>query len=100
MRLEPAEELPDGRLIVSSAERNRGAILSVLERLLPKTGLVLEIASGTGQHAVHCAAALPGIVWQSSDSDVEARDSIAVWRAHVGFANLNALLALDVLNDD
>jgi hypothetical protein len=43
MRCEPADELPDGRLVVSSAERNRRPILKVLERVLPKTGLVLEI---------------------------------------------------------
>lgn len=83
-----------------AAERNRDAILSVLARVLPRSGAVLEIASGTGQHAVHCAAALPDIVWQPSDPDADARDSIAAWRAHAGLANLNAPLALDVLNDD
>jgi len=83
-----------------AAERNRDAILSVLARVLPRSGVVLEIASGTGQHAVHCAAALPDIVWQPSDPDADARDSIAAWRAHAGLANLNAPLALDVLNDD
>jgi hypothetical protein len=83
-----------------AAERNRDAILSVLARVLPRSGVVLEIASGTGQHAVHCAAALPGIIWQPSDPDADARDSIAAWRAHAGLANLNAPLALDVLNDD
>jgi hypothetical protein len=83
-----------------AAERNRDAILSVLTRVLPQSGVVLEVASGTGQHAVHCAAALPGLVWQPSDADAEARESIAAWRAHSGLANLNAPLALDVCNDD
>ncbi|SAK62939.1 SAM-dependent methyltransferase [Caballeronia fortuita] len=83
-----------------AAERNRDAILSVLARVLPQSGIVLEIASGTGQHAVHCAAALPGIVWQPSDPDADARDSIAAWRAHAGLANLNAPLALDVERED
>jgi hypothetical protein len=83
-----------------AAERNRDAILSVLARVLPRSGVVLEIASGTGQHAVHCAAALPDTVWQPSDPDADARDSIAAWRAHAGLANLNTPLALDVLNDD
>ena len=83
-----------------AAERNRDAILSVLARVLPPHGVVLEIASGTGQHAVHCAAALPDIVWQPSDADAGARESIAAWRAHAGLANLDAPLALDVLNDD
>lgn len=83
-----------------AAERNRDAILAVLARVLPARGVVLEIASGTGQHAVHCATALPGIVWQPSDADAAARDSIAAWRAHAGLANLNAPLSIDVTNAD
>ncbi|GGD50701.1 DUF938 domain-containing protein [Caballeronia grimmiae] len=83
-----------------AAERNRDAILAVLARVLPARGVVLEIASGTGQHAVHCAAALPGIVWQPSDPDAAARDAIAAWRAHAGLANLNAPLAIDVTSAD
>jgi SAM-dependent methyltransferase len=83
-----------------AAERNRDAILAVLARVLPGKGIVLEIASGTGQHAVHCAAALPGIVWQPSDPDSDARDSIAAWRAHAALPNLDAPIALDVMNDD
>ncbi|MDR5854594.1 DUF938 domain-containing protein [Caballeronia sp. LZ062] len=83
-----------------AAERNRDAILTVLARVLPPRGVVLEIASGTGQHAVHCAAALPQIVWQPSDSDAAARDSIAAWRAYAGLANLAEPLALDVTQND
>ena len=69
MRCEHADELPDGRLVVSSADRNREPILKVLERVLPKTGLVLEVASGTGQHVVHFAHALKGLIWQPTDMD-------------------------------
>jgi hypothetical protein len=83
-----------------AAERNRDAILAVLERLLPTTGIVLEIASGTGQHAVHCAAALPGIVWQPSDPSADARASIAAWRTQAQLPNLAEPLALDVTADD
>jgi SAM-dependent methyltransferase len=91
-----------------SAERNRGPILAVLERVLPaacrsgesgesgNTGTVLEIASGTGQHAVHFAQAFPQLTWQPSDADDEARASIAAWTAHSGLANVRAPLALDV----
>ncbi|MDR5779523.1 DUF938 domain-containing protein [Caballeronia sp. LZ065] len=83
-----------------AAERNGDAILSVLRRVLPHQGVVLEIASGTGQHATHCAAALPDIVWQPSDPDAASRDSIAAWRAHAGLANLREPLAIDVTSDD
>lgn len=79
-----------------ATERNRDAILDVLRRVLPPTGLVLEIASGTGQHAVHFAAALPGVTWQPSDPDADSRESIAAWIAHAGLGNVKAPLALDV----
>jgi SAM-dependent methyltransferase len=83
-----------------AALRNRDAILAVLARVLPASGVVLEIASGTGQHAVHCAAALPGIVWQPSDPDAGARASIEAWRAHEALPNLKTPLAVDVCAND
>ncbi|KAE8755745.1 DUF938 domain-containing protein [Paraburkholderia madseniana] len=79
-----------------SAERNREPILAVLREVLPATGRVLEIASGTGQHAICFAGALPGLDWQPSDIDADARASIAAWVAHAGLANVRAPLALDV----
>jgi SAM-dependent methyltransferase len=79
-----------------SAERNRDPILEVLQQALPQSGLVLEIASGTGQHVTHFAAALPGLTWQPSDPDADARSSVAAWTAHAGLANVRAPLALDV----
>jgi SAM-dependent methyltransferase len=79
-----------------SAERNREPILAVLREVLPPTGRVLEIASGTGQHAICFAGALPGLDWQPSDIDADARASIAAWVAHAGLANVRAPLALDV----
>lgn len=78
-----------------AAVRNRDPILSVLARVLPAQGLVLEIASGTGEHAVYCAAALSGLTWQPSDRDPQARRSIAAHRARAGLGNLLAPLALD-----
>jgi SAM-dependent methyltransferase len=96
MRCEPADELPDGRLVVSSAERNRGPILKVLERVLPKTGLVLEVASGTGQHVVHFAKALRGLTWQPTDRDAACRRSISAWLATEELANVRRPLDLDV----
>jgi len=65
------------RLCAPAAERNAAPILEVLRGALPAQGTVLEIASGTGQHAVHFASALPGLTWQPSDADARARASIA-----------------------
>lgn len=79
-----------------AAERNREPILAVLRDVLPKAGLVLEIASGTGQHVTHFAAALPNLDWQPSDPDADARASIVAWTAHAQLANVRAPLALDV----
>ncbi len=75
--------------------RNRDPILAVLRDVLPSAGLVLEVASGTGEHAVHFAAALPGLVWQPSDPDPQARASIAGWAAQASLANLRPPIALD-----
>jgi SAM-dependent methyltransferase len=76
--------------------RNRDPILQVLRRVLPAHGLVLEIASGTGEHAVHFARALPGIVWQPTDPDAAALRSIAAWREQAGLPNLRPPLEFDV----
>jgi len=91
------EKLPDGRWLSAPAERNKGPILEVLERVLPQTGVVLEIGSGTGQHVMHFAAALPQLTWQPSDPDAEFRASAAHWAAAAGLANVNAGVELDVL---
>jgi SAM-dependent methyltransferase len=78
-----------------SVARNRDPILSVLRRVLPPTGKVLEIASGTGEHAVHFAAALPHLIWQPTDHDEYTLKSIAAHRATSGLPNLLAPLVLD-----
>jgi SAM-dependent methyltransferase len=83
----------------ASSERNKDPILDVLRDTLPDTGLVLEIASGTGQHAVHFAAALSAITWQPSDIDPELRASVAAWRNEAGLANLLEPIHLDVTAD-
>lgn len=82
-----------------SAQRNREPILEVLRRVLPAEGRVLEIAAGTGEHAVHFAGALPGLSWQPTDPDADSRRSIAAWRAEVGLPNLLPPLELDVTRE-
>ena len=81
----------------AAAERNKGPILEVLRRVLPDKGLVLEIASGTGQHILHFAAALPGLRWQPTDADPEAQESISLSVATADLNNVNVALQLDVL---
>jgi SAM-dependent methyltransferase len=92
--------MTDARQHSPSAERNREPILAVLRDVLPASGRVLEIASGTGEHAIWFAGALPGLDWQPSDADADARESIAAWTAHAGLANVREPLALDVHQPD
>ncbi|MEO1488024.1 MAG: DUF938 domain-containing protein [Pseudomonadota bacterium] len=75
--------------------RNREAIAAVLARELPQAGTVLEVAAGSGEHAVYFAGKLPGLVWQPSDPDAEALASIAAYRAEFEGTNLSEPLALD-----
>jgi hypothetical protein len=76
--------------------RNRDPILAVLRRVLPARGMVLEIASGTGEHAVHFAAGLPHLTWQPTDRDAGALRSIAAHRSLARLPNLLPPLELDV----
>ncbi|MGO9390141.1 DUF938 domain-containing protein [Rhodoblastus sp.] len=85
----------DPRLFAPAAARNRGPILDVLRQVLPREGLVLEIASGSGEHVVHFATHLPKLTFQPSDPGAEARASIAAWIAAPGARNILAPLALD-----
>jgi len=78
-----------------AAMRNRDPILELLRRALPAAGAVLEIASGGGEHVVHFAAALSGLVFQPSDPDPGARASIAERVRASGLANVRAPLAID-----
>lgn len=76
--------------------RNVGPIGDVLDEWLPKSGTVLEIASGTGEHALAFAARYPALAWQPTDPDPDAIASIASWREEDGTANLLAPVRLDV----
>lgn len=90
----------DDRRQAPATARNRDPILAVLREVLPLSGRVLEVASGTGEHAVHFAAALPDLLWQPSDPDAGARTSIAAWRADGGPENLLDPVALDAASSD
>ena len=86
----------DARETAPSPERNKQPILEVLARVLPRCGLVLEIGSGTGQHVAHFAKALPALVFQPSEIDVERHASIAAWVAAGNLSNVRPPLAIDV----
>jgi cyclopropane fatty-acyl-phospholipid synthase-like methyltransferase len=85
--------LSDLRTSLATA-RNRDPILAVLREHLPTTGTVLEIAAGLGEHAIHFAAAFPGLTWQPSDASEEARDIIQARYEAAGLPNLQAPLPL------
>jgi SAM-dependent methyltransferase len=80
----------------AAALRNRAPLEAALRGALPPAGRVLELGSGTGEHAVHLARAFPGLVFQPSDPDPEARASIAAWAEEAALPNLLAPLDLDV----
>jgi len=79
-----------------ACERNRDPILAVLREVLPLQGLVLEIGSGTGQHAAYFASHLAGPTWQPTDL-ADNLASIDAWRTEAGANNLSRPLALDLL---
>ena len=90
----------DGRLFSPSAARNREPILGVLRRVLSANARVLEVASGSGEHAVFVARAMPELTWHPTDPDREARASIAAWTEHEGLANILPPLDIDVRKKD
>ena len=78
-----------------AAERNREPIAAVLTEELPAAGLVLEVASGTGEHAAHFARTFAALSWQPSDADADSRASIEAWREEEPLANLLPPIDLD-----
>jgi hypothetical protein len=90
----------DARRFAPAVARNKAAITEVLARYLPASGLILEIASGSGEHALHFAAHFPALSFQPTDPDAAALASIAAWRGEALLANLLAPLMLNVMADD
>jgi SAM-dependent methyltransferase len=80
-------------------ERNREPLLAVLREVMPASGTVLEVAAGTGQHAVFFARAFPHLVWQPTDLDPTSLESISAWRAEASLPNLRPPLPLDASAD-
>lgn len=91
--------MSDLRRNAPATERNREPILEVLRRVVPKGARVLEIASGTGEHATFFAANLPVASWQPSDPDETSRASIDAWREHWSSAPVLPALDLDVTRE-
>jgi SAM-dependent methyltransferase len=91
----PANPQGPARRHSPAAERNKAPILDALRQVLPPSGVALEIAAGTGQHAAHFARHLPGWIWQPTEADPEALASIAAWCEEL--ANVRPPLRLDVL---
>jgi len=89
----------DARRFAPAVARNKAPITDVLVRHLPPTGLVLEIASGSGEHALHFAAQFPALNFQPSDPDAAALASIAAWREETRLPNFLPPLMLDVMAD-
>ncbi|MCM2973410.1 DUF938 domain-containing protein [Larsenimonas suaedae] len=93
-----AYPMPEPRLSHAAARRNRDPILTVLQSVLRQNDHVLEIASGSGEHVVHFAKALPHTTWQPSDPTPQSLRSIQAWCEHEDVQNVLSPIALDVTN--
>jgi len=89
----------DSRRSAPATFRNREPILAVLRKVLPATGRVLEVASGTGEHGIYFARHLPDLQWQPTDPSPDARQSIVAWAQDEHLANLAPPLELDAAHD-
>ena len=91
---------PNQRRDAPATHRNREAILEVLARWLTRPARVLEVASGTGQHAAYFAERLPHLTWQPTDYDAESLDSIAAWSTQAGLTNVAVPAVLDATSSE
>ena len=90
----------DAKRYAPATQRNREPILKVLEKILPSKGNILEIASGTGEHAVFFASQFPDCQWYPSDRDPESRASIVAWSKECPTNNLHSPIDIDASTDD
>jgi hypothetical protein len=93
------ERGPEVKRHAPATVRNRDVIAEALAKLLPESGLVLEIASGTGEHVVHFAKLFPALTWQPTDPDPIAVASIDAWRADENAVNVLPAMLLDAASD-
>jgi hypothetical protein len=99
-RFYEAPAAADARRSAPAALRNREPIADVLREWLPPTGLVLEVASGSGEHAIHFAQVFPDLEWQPSDTDAGALQSIRAWREAAALPNVREPVAIDASSAD
>lgn len=92
--------MTDARLLAPAVARNRGPLLAVLRPRLPRAGLVLEIASGSGEHLAALAALTPDLTFQPTDPDPDARASADAWARHLAVRNMRPALPLDAAAPD
>ncbi|MGL5837896.1 MAG: DUF938 domain-containing protein [Sphingorhabdus sp.] len=90
----------EAKRFAPATQRNRDAIAEVLQDILPTQGVVVEIASGTGEHIVHFASRFPNLDWQPSDYDEASLASIAVWRDESGLPNIRPALRIDAIAEN
>jgi cyclopropane fatty-acyl-phospholipid synthase-like methyltransferase len=83
----------------TSSDRNKAAILQRMKFLLPSSGTVLEVASGTGQHAIHMATQMPGIKWQPTNLEADQLLSVEAWMAEFPLTNILSPLLLNACDD-
>ena len=93
-----ARHLDEQRLFSPSAGRNKDVIAEILSKLLPSETRVLEIGSGTGEHAVHIVSKRPDLYWIPSDPDAQSRQSIAAWIDHIDTKNIASPATLNTKN--
>lgn len=89
------EDSGEAKRFAPATQRNREAIAAILADILPASGTILEIASGTGEHLIHFAEAFPGLVWQPSDYDEAGLSSIRAWSTEAALSNILPPLELD-----
>jgi len=89
-------EFPSYLPLAGACLRNQQPILEVLTLLFAEVDYVIEIGSGTGQHAVYCAAGLPHLIWQPTELE-QTIEAVELWRCYAGLANVAEPVVLDVL---